>query len=77
MKLYITNYDNENITTIEVSDEFEILITEIDDEGVEGSDYEIKAAELREIVESKVANPLEIYLDKVSAEHCFDPLLCF
>ena len=77
MKLYINNYDNEDIITIEVADTFKILRTQKWDEGIKDSDYEIAANKLREIFYKIVENPCEIYDDENCAKEYIDPLLCF
>lgn len=75
MTIYVNNYDNEEITTIEVSEKFREIIDSNEFEGFEW--YEDIANELRKIVEEIVANPIEAYENYEEAEMGFAPILCW
>ena len=74
MTIYIANRADK-IVTVEVSEDFRVLITDIEDEGVPGSAYEEAAEKLRQIGYDVIDNPCEAYLSYEDAEIAFDPIL--
>ena len=76
MTIYINNnFDSNEPIALEVPEKFKAIISEADFEGEDF--YEDLADELRELVESQIENPIEMYDDFDCAVCWSCPILCW